>query len=311
VAATVRIGAQIWPQTASWPVMRDAVVRADRNGFDSLWTWDHLMAIVGPWEGPNLEGWTALAAWASVTRHATLGLMVGANTFRNPGLTAKLATTLDHISDGRAILGIGGAWFEREHDAFGIEFGSTPGWRLDRLEESVSLIERLLAGERIEHHEGPAYRMHDALAIPTPVQQRLPICIGGSGPNKTLRTVARHADIWNTDGSAADAARKDATLRERCAEIGRDPDEIERTATIEVIIRDDPREADRVLREARAGQGQREVDWTVYAGPPQQVADQLRPHVDAGFRHFTVDILPPYDPETLDRLPEVRALLQG
>ena len=130
----VKLGAQLWPQTDSWPTLRDAVIRADRNGFDSLWTWDHLMAIVGPWQQPNLEGWTTLAAWASVTEHATLGLMVGANTFRNPGLTAKLAITLDHISDGRAILGIGGAWFEREHDAFGIEFGPTPGWRLDRLD---------------------------------------------------------------------------------------------------------------------------------------------------------------------------------
>jgi len=311
VAAKVKIGAQLWPQTDAWPALRDAVIRADTNGFDSLWTWDHLMAIVGPWDGPNLEGWTTLAAWASVTKHATLGLMVGANTFRNPGLTAKLAATLDHISEGRAILGIGGAWFEREHDAFGIEFGPTPGWRLDRLEESVTLIERLLAGERIEHHEGTAYRMHDALAVPRPVQARLPICIGGSGPNKTLRTAAKHADIWNTDGSAEDAARKDATLRERCAEIGRDPDEIERTATIEVIIRDDPREADRVLRTARAGQGDPDVDWTVYVGPPQRVADELRAHVEAGFAHFTVDILPPYDPETLDRLPEVRALLEG
>jgi alkanesulfonate monooxygenase SsuD/methylene tetrahydromethanopterin reductase-like flavin-dependent oxidoreductase (luciferase family) len=153
--------------------------------------------------------------------------------------------------------------------------------------------------------------MHDALVVPRPVQARLPICIGGSGPNKTLRTVAKHADIWNTDGTAEDAARKDATLRERCIEIGRDPDEIERTATIEVIIRDDPREADRVLRAARAGQGEPDVDWKVYVGPPQLVADELRAHVEAGFAHLTVDVLPPYDAETLDRLPEVRALLEG
>ena len=122
-ATPVKIGFLLWPQTADWPALRDAAVRAEQAGAASLWTWDHLNSIVGPWEGPILEGWSVLAGWSQVTSRATLGLMVGANTFRNPGLTAKLAVTLDHLSGGRAILGIGGAWFEREHDAFGIDFG--------------------------------------------------------------------------------------------------------------------------------------------------------------------------------------------
>src|SRR3954471_15044503 len=148
----VRVGALLWPQTGSWSVLRDAAGRADRAGLDSLWTWDHLMSIVGPWQQPILEGWTTLAAFAALTERPTLGLMVGANTFRNPGLTAKLATTLDQISGGRAVLGIGGAWFEREHDAFGFEtWGSGFGERLDRLDESVMLLRRLLDGERITH----------------------------------------------------------------------------------------------------------------------------------------------------------------
>src|SRR5436190_17666229 len=153
---TIRIGALLWPQTSSWAAIRDAAVRADGVGFDSLWVWDHLNAIVGPWEQPILEGWTTLAGFAPVTQHATLGLMVGANTFRNPGLTAKLATTLDHVSDGRAILGIGGAWFEREHEAFGIDFAKSVGERLDWLDESVSLVRRLLDGETVTH-DGPRY----------------------------------------------------------------------------------------------------------------------------------------------------------
>src|SRR4051794_16602374 len=123
----IKLGVLLWPQTADWASIRDAAIRADEVGLDSLWTWDHLMAIVGPWEQPILEGWLTLAGWAAVTKRATVGLMVGANTFRNPGLTAKLATTLDHISEGRAVLGIGGAWFEREHDAYGIDFGRSPG----------------------------------------------------------------------------------------------------------------------------------------------------------------------------------------
>jgi alkanesulfonate monooxygenase SsuD/methylene tetrahydromethanopterin reductase-like flavin-dependent oxidoreductase (luciferase family) len=120
----LRIGALLWPQTDSWSEICNAARTLDAAGLDSIWTWDHLMAIVGRWEQPILEGWTLLAGLAAVTQRPTLGLMVGANTFRNPGLTTKLATTLDHISNGRAYLGIGGAWFQREHEGYGIDFGS-------------------------------------------------------------------------------------------------------------------------------------------------------------------------------------------
>jgi F420-dependent oxidoreductase-like protein len=310
---TVKVGALLWPQTNSWSLLRDAAVRADRAGLDSLWTWDHLMAIVGPWEQPILEGWTTLAALASLTERATLGLMVGANTFRNPGLTAKLATTLDHVSGGRAVLGIGGAWFGREHDGYGIDFGSGFGERLDRLDESVSLIRRLLDGERIDDHSGRFYRMHDALVEPRPVQARLPILIGGSGPQKTLRTTARYADAWNTGGTLEQLRKKDATLRERCAEVGRNPDEIERTSSVWMTIRDDPKEARRVLAANAAANGDSlgEDDDTAYLGSPEKIADELRPIVELGFGHVIVDAMAPYDAETLERLPEVRELLAG
>ena len=310
---TIKVGALLWPQTDSWPTLRDAAVRADRAGLDSLWTWDHLMAIVGPWEQPILEGWATLAALASVTERATLGLMVGANTFRNPGLTAKLATTLDHVSGGRAVLGIGGAWFEREHDAYGIDFGSGFGERLDRLDESVSLLRRLLDGERIADHAGRFYRMHDALVEPRPVQARLPILIGGSGPQKTLRTTARYADAWNTGGTVDELRKKDATLRERCAEVGRNPDEIERTMSVWMTIRDDPKEARRVMAANAAANGDSlaDDDDSAYLGSPDEIADRLRPFVELGFRHVIVDAMAPYDAETLERLPEVRERLAG
>src|SRR3954467_8428280 len=182
---TIRFGAQLWSQHTSWPEFRDAALAAEAAGFDSVWTWDHLLAIFGPWEQPIFEGWTTLAATAAVTSRIRLGLMVGANTFRNPGLTAKLATTLDHVSGGRAVLGIGGAWFEREHDAFGFDtWGSGFPERRDRLDEAVMLLRRLLDGERVTH-EGRFYTFHDALCEPRPVQAKLPILIGGSGPQKT------------------------------------------------------------------------------------------------------------------------------
>jgi alkanesulfonate monooxygenase SsuD/methylene tetrahydromethanopterin reductase-like flavin-dependent oxidoreductase (luciferase family) len=299
----VRIGFLLWPQTADWPSIRDAAVRAEQAGAASLWTWDHLNSIVGPWEGPILEGWSVLAGWSQVTSRATLGLMVGANTFRNPGLTAKLAVTLDHLSGGRAILGIGGAWFEREHEAFGIDFGSGFGERLDRLDESVGLLRRLLDGERVEDHQGSAYRMHDALVEPRPVQRRLPIMIGGSGPKKTLRTLARSGDQWNTSAASIEALKaKDDVLRERCAEIGRDPATIEKTVTVDLVIRDTRAAALDAYR--TIGQDYDEA-WATHVGEPAAVADSLRPIIDLGFRHVLVDTPAPYDAETIDRIGEV------
>jgi alkanesulfonate monooxygenase SsuD/methylene tetrahydromethanopterin reductase-like flavin-dependent oxidoreductase (luciferase family) len=311
---TVRVGALLWPQTNSWPLLRDAAIRADRVGLDSLWTRDHLMAIVGPWEQPILEGWTTLAALAALTDRVTLGLMVGANTFRNPGLTAKLATTLDQISGGRATLGIGGAWFRREHDAYGFDetWGSGFGERLDRLDESVMLLRRLLDGERIAEHVGRFYTMRDALCEPRPIQARLPILIGGSGPQKTLRTAARYADAWNAGGTAEELRAKDAILRERCAEVGRNPDEIERTVTVWLTIRDDPADARRVLATNAAANGDTlGDDDQAFLGSPEKIADELRPIVEVGFRHILIDAMAPYDAETLERLPEVRELLAG
>ena len=150
-----------------------------------------------------------------------LGLLVGANTFRNPGLTAKLATTLDHLSDGRAILGLGGGWFEREHEAFGLDFGAGFGERLDRLDEAVGLIRRLLDGERVTH-DGPTYQMRDAVVAPRPVQPRLPILIGGSGPTQDAADdgpLRRPVERVRRPGADR---RADTILRAHCAAIGRD-----------------------------------------------------------------------------------------
>src|SRR5918998_5596838 len=138
----IRLGVLFWNQATDWPSYEAAAKRADELGYDHIWAWDHLYAIFGDPYQPIFEGWLSLAAWAKVTERARLGLLVAANTFRNPGLTAKLATTLDHLSDGRFVLGLGGGWFGREHEAFGLDFGSGFGERLDRLEEAVGLVER-------------------------------------------------------------------------------------------------------------------------------------------------------------------------
>src|SRR4249919_3645678 len=147
----MRFGAAIWINRTEWPNLLDACRLAERAGWDSLWVDDHLLADEGDPTDAKIEGWATLAALAVLTERVRLGLLVGANTFRNPGLTAKLATTVDHLSDGRSVLGLGGGLFEREHDAFGIDFGGGFGERLDRLDEAVGLIRRLLDGGRFSH----------------------------------------------------------------------------------------------------------------------------------------------------------------
>jgi alkanesulfonate monooxygenase SsuD/methylene tetrahydromethanopterin reductase-like flavin-dependent oxidoreductase (luciferase family) len=307
----VRVGAAFWVQRTDWPSLRVALETADAAGADDLWIDDHLLTDEGAASDSKLEGWTTLAAAAAVTTHARLGLLVAANTLRNPGLTAKLATTLDHVSDGRAILGLGGGWFAEEHEAFGIDFGSGFGERLDRLAESVAIVRRLLDGERFSH-EGRFYRFRDAIAAPRPIQAHLPILIGGSGPQKTLRIVARHADLWNAYGSPAGLAASDAILAERCAEVGRDPREIERTVNVNVVVRSTRAEAERVWAGYAATHQPREGEGRlVVGGPVEAVAEELAGYARAGFRHPILIFRSPWDLETIRSAGAIREAVAG
>src|SRR5688572_24109130 len=218
----VRLGALCWNQYTTWAALREAGIRADRLGFESLWTWDHLYPIVGSHEGPILDGYLTLAAWAEATERATVGLMVGANTFRNPALVAKMATTLDHISDGRAVLGIGAAWFEEEHVAYGLDYGSGPPERLRWLREALPIMRGMLDGTE-PSATGPRYRAKEVRNDPPPVQRRLPLLIGGGGERVTLKLVAQYADANNVGGGIENVRRKEAVLVRHCEAIGRDP----------------------------------------------------------------------------------------
>ncbi len=307
----MRFGAQPWSQATDWPGLRDVALDVERAGWDAVYTWDHLMAIQGSWRQPIFEGWAVLAAWAALTSRVRIGLMVGANTFRNPGHTAKLATTLDHISSGRAILAIGGAWFEREHEAHGIDFGAGFGERLDRLDEAVMLIRRLLDGETIDH-AGRFYTFKDAVHAPLPMQAHLPILIGGSGPRKTLRTAALYADAWNTSGTPEEFAAKDAILVAHCTDVGRDPDLIERTVSFPIIVRDDPAEAQRALEGLLAHNAINDLgDVPNLLGSPAHIAEGLRPYRELGMVEVVVRLPAPYDAETIERIGEVRAALDA
>lgn len=313
----MRFGAAFWINRTSWPDLRDACLAVERSGWDTLWIDDHLLADEGDPNDPKLEGWATLAALAVLTERVRLGLLVGANTFRNPGHTAKLATTLDHLSGGRAILGLGGGWFEREHDAFGLDFGSGFGERLDRLEEAVGLLRRLLDGGRVTH-DGRHYAMRDAICAPRPIQPRLPIMIGGSGPTKTLRTTARHADLWNGFGTPERIGETSEVLRARCAEIGRPFEAIDRTVTIHAVIRDDRASArdawDETARRhgivGRIGADGGERGLSV-GGPPRDVAALIDAYGLLGVTEVIVVFRAPFDLETIERVGEVRQALDS
>lgn len=312
----LKTGILLWSQAATWPEMLDAARRVDRLGYDHLWTWDHLYAIFGDPYQPIVEGWTSLAAWAMVTERTRLGLLVGANTFRNPGLVAKTAETLDHISNGRAILGIGGAWMEAEHTAHGIDFGTGFGQRLDWLDESVAAMRALLDGEHVTSAPGGRYQFDDLRHNPLPVQPHMPIMIGGSGEKKTLRTVARYADMWNAMGTPEFMAHKVEVLRGHCDAVGRDIAEIEFTLGVKLTIRDSKAEAVRVREAAMAhNRTPREDtadDDTFWEGSPEEVADMLRPYVELGFTTILSEQPAPYDVETLERfIGEVKPLIDA
>jgi alkanesulfonate monooxygenase SsuD/methylene tetrahydromethanopterin reductase-like flavin-dependent oxidoreductase (luciferase family) len=308
----IRLGIALWPQATTWPELLATAHLLDRQGYDHIWSWDHLYAIYGDPHQPIYEGWTLLAAYATTTEHLRLGLLVGANPFRNPGLVAKTVATLDHVSGGRAILGMGAAWFEQEHRAHGIDFGSGVGERLDWLDEAVGIMRRLLDGEEVTQ-DSPRYRTDQLRHAPLPLQPHLPIMIGGSGERKTLRTVARYADMWNAMGDADFLRHKDEVLRRHCADVGRDESEIERTISCKLVIRDDPKEAWRVW-ESQAAHNKFDPasEEDLWFGTPQQIADEMHARVEVGFRTLIVELPPPFDQETIERLiGEVKPMLEG
>lgn len=208
-----KVGVQLHPQQCSIDELRVAWQEADRLGVDSIWTWDHFHPLYGDPDGPHYEGYSLLAAMAVDTKNAAFGMLVSCNSYRNPEYLADIARTVDHLSGGRHILGIGSGWFERDYKEYGYRFG-TAGWRLRELEKSLRRIKQRLA----KLNPGP--------------RGDLPILIGGGGEKVTLRLVATYADMYNTFRPADNYAHKNRVLNEWCEKIGRDPTEIERTCSI-------------------------------------------------------------------------------
>lgn len=226
--------------------------------------------------------------------------MVGANTFRNPGLVVKQVTALDRLSEGRAVLGIGAAWFETEHTAFGLEFGSGFGQRLDWLDESVQLMRDMLR-DGVATACDERYHAVDVRNDPAPMQDRLPILIGGGGEKKTLKTVAEFADAWNiAQVTPEQAAHKSEVLKRHCDEVGRDFGEIELTLSMgPMIIRDDPAEMAKATASYElTNPGTKRALLT---GSADEIAEHCRAYAELGFGHFIYHSPAPHDAETLER----------
>ncbi len=211
--ARFKVGVQLHPQATTVEQLRAAWNAADALEVDSIWLWDHFFPLYGDPDAAHFEAYTLLAAMAADTHHAQLGALVTCNSYRNPNLLADMARTIDHISDGRFVLGIGSGWFERDYRVYGYEFGTGPSRLRDLNRDLPVIMDRL---SRLE----------------PPPRGRLPILIGGSGEKVTLRLVAEYADAWNTFGPPESFARKNQVLDEWCARLDRKPSQVERTVAI-------------------------------------------------------------------------------
>lgn len=223
----VRVGVKLSQQGCTIEQQRAMWRFADQAGFDHLWIFDHFNPIGGaPLDGVIWEGWTLLAAMAEATSRVRIGNMVTGNTYRHPGVLAKVATTVDHLSNGRLEFGLGASWADVEHTMLGVNFPGV-GERIRRLDEACTLIKKLWTEERADF-DGRYYTLTGALANPKPAQQpHPPVWIGGGGEQKTLRVVAKHADVWNYAGGPLEAAvHKVEVLERHCQDVGRDPAEI-------------------------------------------------------------------------------------
>jgi alkanesulfonate monooxygenase SsuD/methylene tetrahydromethanopterin reductase-like flavin-dependent oxidoreductase (luciferase family) len=257
------------------------------------------------------EAWELLAAWGAVTTRVRLGTLVTGNTYRHPPVLAKMVATLDHVTSGRAILGLGAAWHEGEHAMYGIPFPSTGG-RLARMDEAARVL-RLLLDEPVASFTGKHYVLKDAVAEPKPVQRRLPLLIGGGGEQKTLRTVARYADYWHGHGSPEVIAHKLEVLAGHCAEAKRDVREITPLTSVrpDVVLRDRVGDVEAQLDRVKARFKLAERP----AMNPIHTVDALVARCaalwQAGARGFILYFMAPFDHETIERVAsEVRPKLE-
>jgi F420-dependent oxidoreductase-like protein len=310
----LRFGIHAGQQYTDFPAYLELWRTAEELGLDWASVFDHFMPIQADPTGPCFEGLTLLAAMAAHTERLRLGIIVVGVTYRSPALLAKMAATIDHISGGRLELGIGGAWYELEHDQYGIPFPPI-GRRLAMMGEAAVILKSLWTEPRTTF-DGRHYQLKDAICEPKPLQQpRIPLWIGGSGERVTLRHVAAEADGWNTFLSPLEEFdHKLRVLDGHCADVGRDRAEIRLQLVLQAVLGADATEAEDQLRARAAGLGV-EVDTIrerVPAMTPEQLIDHLRPYITRGAADFLLLARPPIDRRTLELFAgEVAPALRG
>jgi F420-dependent oxidoreductase-like protein len=290
----------------------DIALAAEESGFSSLSVMDHLHQIppIGPAENYMLEGYSILSAIAARTSKINLGLLVGGVTYRNPALVAKTATTLDIISGGRAVLGIGAAWFEEEHKAYGYEFPPLKE-RFERLEDALQIL-RAMFTQDVATFAGKHYRVDGAFNNPKPLRGDIPILIGGSGERKTLRFVAKYGDGCNLFGDVERIKHLLEVLENHCADVGRDPSEITKTRLGTLYIARTYEEAERVMNEAVAGAADPErARAQAWYGDPDTIVEQVQPYLDAGLDGITFTMPQVHDLELVRLAGETLSAVVG
>jgi alkanesulfonate monooxygenase SsuD/methylene tetrahydromethanopterin reductase-like flavin-dependent oxidoreductase (luciferase family) len=292
-------GLQLHPQYTTWDEMRDAALLAEQCGWDVLMTWDHFVPLMGDVTGPNLEGWQVLAAFGAITKKPRIGMLVSGNTYRHPAVLANMAATLDNITNGRAVLGIGAAWNEHEHTMYGIAF-DTAAVRLAKLREATRISRGLLDTGKVTYH-GTHYRLESATLGTRPIQTRLPILVGGGGEQVTLRITARYADWWHGFGAPDVIKHKLGVLRKHCLDVGRDYNEIAPTAGGQILVRNDLNSVDKRMREVAARNKAEGPTRPANLGTPDAIAKRLLEYHRIGVKGFLFGMSPPYDRETIER----------
>jgi F420-dependent oxidoreductase-like protein len=301
----IRFGIASGQQNYQLPQLKQLWEAADRAGYDSLWTGDHLYAILTDPTEPAFEGWTTLAALSQHTSRARIGSLVNCNGFRNPCLTAKMVVTLDHASNGRFILGFGAGWFEQEHRSLGFEFKPT-GERLAALDEACRIIKGMLIEGKTTFH-GKHYEVTDAVCSPLPLQTpRPPLMIAGQGEKILLRIVAEHADMWNTQGSPERMKHLIERMSGHGDKIGRDTNEIEKTVAIALCYQASrAREQDDQKFAAMLGRtSTEEARKQMMIGRKQECLDKIEQYVNAGVTHFILISLRPFEVEEVTAFAE-------
>jgi F420-dependent oxidoreductase-like protein len=298
----LRFGIQTPNQNVAWDDLLATWKEAEALGFHSAWVFDHFAPIFGDEDDPCLEGWTALAALAAETSRMQIGVLVTGNTYRNPALLAKMATTVDHISHGRLAFGIGAGWFEREHQAYGFPFG-TARERAQKLDEALQVINKLWAEDH-PSFKGKHYTLERAPYAPPNVQKpRPPIIIGGQGKQWIIPLVARYADGWNAvSGVTPDGIRERRRIIEaECQKIGRSPCPTYVSVLLPLVAITDIPLAGPVVRLAARTMVKKEVARSVIADSPSAIRDRLRDYADAGVTEVLLSLRPPFDRALLRR----------